>query len=457
MSWSLRRRLTTAAVAGAAVLTSLIGLAAMTESWRRSNVERSQDLEFAIERVALQLDDSEVESGVVPADDDEFVAVFDDEGRIIASSGGIDEPMVEELALEQLGLDELLTDEMILDTFELGGERGGERGDDWDVAAVRCLEEELCHSVVLGRRPAGWTSFVVRRLPEAVVALVMLCAVVALGAAWLVTRSLRPVDRMRRELDAITAAQPSRRIEVPETKDELARLATSLNATVDRLADSLEAQRRFVSDSAHELRSPLTGLRATLELAQLDPERADRAIPQAIAQVDRTTALIDDLLQLARDDAGVGATRRLTDVDDLVRTELRDLAVRRPAVMAQRGRIDPVQVTADPGGLARVVRNLLDNAALHGRSTVRAGLVVDGEAWTLTVDDDGPGIPSADRALVFERFHRLDQSRSRGTGGTGLGLAIVAGVVAAHQGTIAVGESDLGGARMIVRVPLNTL
>ena len=199
---------------------------------------------------------------------------------------------------------------------------------------------------------------------------------------------------------------------------------------------------------------PLTGLRATLELAQLDPERADRAIPQAIAQVDRTTALIDDLLQLARDDAGVGATRRPTDVDDLVRTELRDLGTRRPGITVQRGRIDPVQVMADPGGLTRVVRNLLDNAALHGRSTVRAGLVVDHEAWTLTVDDDGPGIPAGERAAVFERFHRLDQSRSRGTGGTGLGLAIVAGVIAAHRGTITVGDSDLGGAQMVVRVPL---
>ena len=446
MSWSLRRRLTTAAVAGTAVVTSLIGLAAMTESWRRSNVERSQDLEFAVERVELGLTPEQIDSGEVPADVDEFVAVFDDDGQVMASSGNVDDRMVEALADEQLALDDLQSDEMMLDTFEMD--------DDWGVTAVRCLDSDLCHSVVMGRRPAHWSSFVVRRLPEALGALVILCAVVALGAAWLVTRSLRPVDRMRRELDAITAARPSHRIVVPETKDELAKLATSLNATVDRLADSLEAQRRFVSDSAHELRSPLTGLRATLELAQLDPERADRAIPQAIAQVDRTTALIDDLLQLARDDAGVGATRRPTDVDDLVRTELRDLATRRPGITVQRGRIDPVQVMADPGGLTRVVRNLLDNAALHGRSTVRAGLVVDHEAWTLTVDDDGPGIPVGERAAVFERFHRLDQSRSRGTGGTGLGLAIVAGVIAAHRGTITVGDSDLGGAQMVVRVPL---
>jgi signal transduction histidine kinase len=445
MSWSVRRRLTTAAVVGAAALTSIIGLAAMTESWRRSNAERSQDLEFAIDRVALDLSPQQIDDDELTGSDDEFVAVFDAEGALLSSSGDVDPRLVEELADEQLGLPDLATDEILFDTFDLGVE--------WDVAAVRCPEADVCHSVVLGRRPTSWSSYVVGRLPEALGALVMLCAVVALGAAWLVTRSLRPVDRMRRELDAITAAHPSRRIDVPDTDDELSALAGSMNATVDRLADSLEAQRRFVSDSAHELRSPLTGLRATLELAQLDPARADLAIPQAIAQVDRTTSLIDDLLQLARDDAGVGATRRLTDVDDLVRTELRDLATRRPNVEVRRGPIEPVQVMADPGGIARVVRNLLDNAAVHGRSTVRAALTADDAAWTLTVDDDGPGIPPADREAVFERFHRLDQSRSRGTGGTGLGLAIVAGVVAAHRGTITVGDSDLGGARMTVRVP----
>lgn len=446
MSWSLRRRLTIAAVGGAAALTTVIGLAALTESWRRSNIERQQDLEFAVDRVAVDLTPEQIAGGTLPAGDDEIVAVFDADTQIIAASSNVDRPLVESMAADQLGVGDLGPDEIYFDTFDLG--------DDWDVVTIRCPETELCQSLLLGRRPAKWTSFVVSRLPESLGVLALVCAAVAVGASWLVKRSLRPVDRMRRELDTITAAQADRRIDVPETRDELASLATSLNATVDRLADSLEAQRRFVSDSAHELRSPLTGLRATLELAQIDPTRADRAIPEAIAQVDRTTALIDDLLQLARDDAGVGATRRPTDVDDLVRTELRDLGTRRPGIVVQRGIIEPVQVLADPGGLARVVRNLLDNAAAHGRTTVRVELTASAEAWTLTVDDDGPGIAPADRAAVFERFHRLDASRSRGTGGTGLGLAIVAGVVAAHHGTITVGEAGLGGARFVVHVPV---
>ncbi len=247
MSWSLRRRLTIAAVGGAAALTTVIGLAALTESWRRSNIERQQDLEFAVDRVAVDLTAEQIAGGRLPAGDDEIVAVFDADTQIIAASSNVDRPLVESLAADQLGVGDLGPDDIYFDTFDLG--------DDWDVVTIRCPETELCQSLLLGRRPAKWTSFVVSRLPESLGVLALVCAAVAVGASWLVKRSLRPVDRMRRELDTITAAQAAGRIVVPATKDELASLATSLNATVDRLADSLEAQRRFVSDSAHELRS----------------------------------------------------------------------------------------------------------------------------------------------------------------------------------------------------------
>jgi signal transduction histidine kinase len=443
MNWSLRRRLTAAAVVSAALLVTVIGVAGLTETWRRSNIEREQDLEFVPDRIGIELTGEEINTGMLASTTDEFVALFDADGALIAASANIDRALVESFAKNELEVATLSESDIYFGSLDANGH--------WEVAAVSCTDQTRCGSIVVGRRRVPWSSFIWRRLPWGLGLLGMVCILVGLGANWLVSRSLRPVERMRRELDEITGAD-TRRIDVPPTGDELASLATSMNSTVDRLAAAIAAQRQFVSDSAHELRSPLAGLRATLELADADPSRAARAIPEAITQVDRTTALIDDLLELARSDAGFGAPLRLTDIDDLLRNELRDLTLRRPEVRIDRRKIDPVQVLADSGGISRMIRNLLDNAAAHCETTVSVGLGADADSWTLTVDDDGGGIPVDEREVVFERFRRLDESRSRHTGGTGLGLAIVAGIVRAHRGTVRVEESNLGGARFVVTV-----
>ncbi len=246
---------------------------------------------------------------------------------------------------------------------------------------------------------------------------------------------------MRNELATITETNASRRIEVPGTGDELAGLAISMNNAIERLDAAMAAQRRFVSDSAHELRSPLAGIRATLELADRDTARAPQAIRDSMAQVDRIGALIEDLLNLARRDAGIAPPFQVSDIDDIVRSELRELSVRRPNLTVLRGHIDPVHSSVYRDGIARVVRNLLDNAASYCNSTLAISLTVDDGHWLLVVDDDGPGIRPEDREAVFQRFTRLDSSRSRDTGGSGLGLAIVAVTVAEHSGTITLGQA----------------
>lgn len=444
MTWSLRRRLSVAAAASAAALVLVVGLLGLSETWRRDNAERAQNVDLVSDRIDRALFDNDPDLDAL-LDDDQFVALFDVDGFVTDVVGDVEAIDVEDYASEEIGVPFIALDELIISTFDDGHE--------WSVAAIRCSAEDRCDSLVVGSRDEPWTGFMASRLPWGLAVLALVTAVAGLGARWLVGRSLQPVDHMRRTMDDITEADLEGRVEVPPTGDELADLGTSMNATVDRLADAINAQRRFVSDSAHELRSPLAGLRATLELAEADPTRSPTAVTEAIGQVDRTTALVDDLLELARRDAGVRRARSLADIDDLLRLELRAARARWPQVEIVRGHVTPVQAEVDGRAITRVIRNLVDNGAGHGRSTVAVSLHATDTHWVLTVDDDGPGIAPDQRAQVFDRFRRLDESRSRDTGGSGLGLAIVAGIVADHGGTVQIGQAELGGARFQVSVP----
>lgn len=286
--------------------------------------------------------------------------------------------------------------------------------------------------------------------------LIVLVAAAATSA--LVGRSLRSVEVIRSQVAAIGAADLSRRVPVPESGDEIARLASTMNAMLDRVESGHRAQRRFVGDASHELRSPLATLTTALDLALARPEVFDRdlLIGTLMPETERMRRLVEDLLVLARADE-VGVALRLGDVDldDLALSEADTL--RLPGTVAVVTSIEPVRVHGDRERLARVVRNLVDNAAAHAVSTVSIGTgavdVVGARGGRITVDDDGPGIPVAHRARVFERFVRLDDARSRDTGGSGLGLAIVAEIVTAHHGTVVVTDSPLGGARFVVDLP----
>jgi len=226
-----------------------------------------------------------------------------------------------------------------------------------------------------------------------------------------------------------------------------------------RVARAEAAQRRFVSDASHELRSPVATVRQHAEVALAHPGRADAGAlaGTVLDEAVRMQRLVDDLLLLARADesALLRAGRRAVDLDDLVLEEVRRLRAARPDLRVDAAAVGAARVTGDADALRRLVRNLGENAARHARARVAFALSDPGDGWArLVVEDDGPGIPAADRDRVFERFVRLDEARSRGAGGAGLGLAIVAEVAAAHRGRAEAGEAaELGGARFAVTLP----
>ena len=270
---------------------------------------------------------------------------------------------------------------------------------------------------------------------------------------WLVGRTLDPVEAIRAEVAEISAAGLARRVPERDTGDEIQRLAQTMNSMLARLDDAASRQRQFVSDAAHELRSPIATIRAELDLATAHPD--DVHLP---ALVDRLTAsstrlerLVDDLFVLATADERSPQRRTEVDLDELVLRQAESLlATSGHAVDA--GKVDAARVLGDRSQLERVVANLLDNAERHATSTIVVELrSADGTA-ELIVADDGPGIPSELRERVFDRFTRLDEARDRHQGGAGLGLAIAHQIVADHGGSIALADSNRG-ARFVIRLP----
>ncbi len=270
----------------------------------------------------------------------------------------------------------------------------------------------------------------------------------------LVGRTLRPVEAIRREVADITGHNLNRRVTMPASHDEVERLARTMNAMLDRLEDSAERQRQFVGDASHELRSPLTRIRSELEVDLSHPAGADLAATHrsVLDETEHLQRLVDDLLVLARHDPG-SPSRPATavDLDDIVLREAGRIADRCTVPIDVSG-VSAAQVVGDPHALTRVVRNLTENAVRHARSQVTIRLGERGSVATLTVTDDGPGIPAEFHDHVFERFTRTDQARSADVGGTGLGLAITRAIVDRHGGTVRIDAHHSPGACFVVEL-----
>ncbi len=282
-----------------------------------------------------------------------------------------------------------------------------------------------------------------------------LVALLALVAWRVVGATLRPVEALRAGAEEITGGARSDRLPVPDSHDEIHRLAVTLNGMLHRLDAARSRQRAFVADAAHELRSPLTNMRTELEVAQRLPDTTDwpALADDLLTDVDRLSRLVDDLLLLARADDG--STRALTRRAEAVELGqlLGEVAARYPAVRYERPAV-PLRTQGERDAIGRVVANLLDNAVRHAASSVRLSVTADGAYQMISVSDDGPGIPAADRERVFDRFTRLDDARARDAGGSGLGLAIVRELVRRHGGTVALrGTSPPPGLRVDVRLP----
>jgi signal transduction histidine kinase len=325
---------------------------------------------------------------------------------------------------------------------------------------VRTVRLDATHGARLG---IGEPTAATQRANDSVLDAFLLAGALAalaalLGGILVASRVASPLRHMAAVASSVDGGELRQRMAMPSRRDEVGVLAESFDHMLDRLEDAFGRQSAFVADASHELRTPLTVIRGQLEVlardehpSQGEVRRVERLVRTEILRMER---LVEDLLLLAQ--AGTDGFLRPEDIalpgflDDLVRSQ-GDAAGREISLIDAPA----VAMVADPDRLAQALRNLLSNAIAHttadGRIEVGAG-VANG-AVRFTVDDDGPGIPEADRAAVFDRFHRLDAGRSRERGGAGLGLAIVAAIAEAHGGRARVGTSPLGGARMVIEVP----
>ena len=269
---------------------------------------------------------------------------------------------------------------------------------------------------------------------------------------WFITgRTLAPVDQITDQVRRLTATTMDARVPVPDTDDEIHRLAVTMNEMLERLERSSDAQRRFISDASHELRSPVASIRAQLETALVYPDAVDwpDVAKVVLAEDERLEHLVANLLAVARLEEDRDAPRAEVDLDEIVmaqRKRVTAVPVDTSAVLAGR-------VMGNSDELTSVVRNLIDNAVRHTTSQIVVSLQAHGPFVVLSVSDDGPGVPVDMRDRVFERFARLDEGRQRDAGGTGLGLALTKRIVEQHGGTIHVTDADIGGACFVVSLP----
>lgn len=300
--------------------------------------------------------------------------------------------------------------------------------------------ESVAHATLIGRTGV-------------VLLVAAVLAALAMGAAgWAAARfALRPVARMR---VAATELPAGERLPLPAARDELRTLAEALNDLLSRRDAATERLRRFTGDAAHELRSPVAAIRAQAEVAVThpDPDLAGATLEDVAVEAQRLSALLDDLLALARSDAGERLPAEPVDLAEVARHAARRAQNGEAAVRVTAP--TPAVLHAAPSDVARVLDNLLANAVRHAQHTVRVAVLPGIDEVRVLVDDDGDGVPAEHRERVFDRFHRVQGDRDRGTGGTGLGLALVAETVRRYGGTARVGEAPDGGARFEVHWPV---
>ena len=279
-----------------------------------------------------------------------------------------------------------------------------------------------------------------------------LVLVLGAGTWFMVGRALRPVHAISEQVASITSATLDERVPVPPAQDEIAELAMLMNQMIDRLEAGSKRQRQFVADASHELRSPLSTIKAAAGVAAVspDPGKLSQLAGQVSAEADRMEELIADLLDLARFDEGDSA-----GIEERVELSAvcRAAADRLPPTSAELtiAAAEAVTVRGVELQLERAIFNVLTNAAQHAQRSVQVQVrTAEGRA-EIVIDDDGPGIAAEDRERIFDRFVRLDGSRSRATGGSGIGLALVEAITTRHGGTITVTDApELGGARFVL-------
>ena len=273
----------------------------------------------------------------------------------------------------------------------------------------------------------------------------------ALLPTWIISRALKPLEDLSRQADGIRPNDPSVRLPETGVADEIRGLVQALNRALERLGAAYERQKRFSADAAHELRSPLAAVQTECEVALRRPRPAEDlrgALERVLCRVRKLAVMVEDLLRLSRLQNGVLPGDR--EEIDLAFVAAEAAALHRATAQAKDVALEvrtegPVWVRGDPGLLEEAVSNLVENAVRYtppgGRVEVR---VRPGPPPAVEVTDTGPGIPAEHLPRIFERFYRVDPSRSRADGGSGLGLAIVREIARLHGAEVRV-ESETGG------------
>jgi signal transduction histidine kinase len=327
----------------------------------------------------------------------------------------------------------------------------------WRLLAVR-VNRDQGPLVLVAARTLATRSDALARLERELLfgGLAALALAILVGYA-LGVFALRPVEAMRARAAAITASRRGQRLPVPRARDELSRLAETLNEMLARLEGALEHERRFVADASHELRTPLTLLGAELELALRRPRshaELEEALRSASEDTARLSKLAEDLLLIARSDQGglPVEPERISAV-----SLLHDVAARFATTAGEEGRSIVVSededglVDADPTRIEQALGNLVDNALRYGVGVVRLYVQQTDGVVELHVTDEGPGFVPAFLPRAFDRFSRADDARGRG--GTGLGLSVSAGIVKEHGGALEFAPREGGGTRVLLLLP----
>ena len=324
-----------------------------------------------------------------------------------------------------------------------------------DAVVVRAID--------LGEANATWRD---QALAGGLISLATLVAIGGLGL-WLVHRGLRPLEEISDTADAIAAGDRSQRAAVTDPAGEVGRLGLAFNTMLESIdAAFVEQQhsedklRQFVADASHELRTPLTSIRgyAELQLAggAATPAKLETSMRNIKREAERMTGLVEDLLMLARMDREPQLQLSEVHLARLVDDAVADLRARDANRQVSTVATARVRVAGDEGRLRQVLANLISNACTHtpAATPIELALAEVGGRAEIRVIDHGHGVPAEMREHIFERFARLDPSRTRASGGAGLGLAIVSAIVAAHRGSVRVEPTSGGGATFVVSLPL---
>jgi signal transduction histidine kinase len=441
--WSLRLRLTvltavllcvTLAV-GAVALTTVLSLSRVAAL---DGIARDRAGTFA----ALMTDDRLTEALPV-AEPGEIAQLLDASGLVIASSPNASRTLPVLVPSNLAALRSNAGDDVLVTS-------AATTYDDEARVAVRATTYRGAPVTVVATVPLAEVRGLLGALSVSLVVVVPLLTALLAWVIWVVLgRALLPVEQMRRAAAQVTRSGGSGSLPVRDADDELGALARTLNEMLDRLDGSAARQRTFTADAAHELRSPLAAVRASIDVARAHPDAYSTAelAGDLEGEVLRMQALVDDLLLLAR----VGSAPVERTAIDLGRLAHDAVGAARKVDRIDVAMVGSGNALGEAAAVGRVVRNLVDNALRHASSRVVV-TVADG---SVTVEDDGSGVSETDRERVFERFVRLDEARERDAGGSGLGLAIAREVAREQGGDVTLAESGLGGLRAALRLPVS--